>query len=203
MKRVLVVVVAAALAAGPWMAGCRQPTKRTKEPENRLPETSGGVTTVFKLTSPVFENNQLIPVRYANKSVNGGQNISIPLTWEDAPEGTKSFAIAIIDRHPIARNFMHWLVIDIPGDVTSLPEGASNSFKMPPGSRELITTYGTKGYGGPAPPRGSGAHDYETTIYALSVEKLDLSDRVSLEEFTRSVEKNALASAALIGKFSR
>lgn len=158
---------------------------------------------MFKLKSPAFENNQVMPVKYANKGVTGGQNVSIPLSWEDPPEGTKSFAIAMIDRHPVARNFIHWLVIDIPPEVTSLLEGASNTSKMPPGSRELITTYGTKGYGGPAPPPGSGVHDYEITIYALSTEMLELADRVSLDEFISAVEKNALATVTLVGKFSR
>src|SRR4051812_1016093 len=112
------------------------------------------------LRSSAFEDTQMMPPKYAKK----GENVSPPLLWENVPQGTKSFALAVVDRHPVARNFVHWLVIDMSADVTSLEEGASGSARMPVGSREL------KVYGGPNPP--SGSHNYEFTLYALKTDKL-------------------------------
>ncbi len=143
------------------------------------------------LRSSAFEDTQTMPPKYAKK----GANVSPPLSWENVPQGTKSFALAVVDRHPVARNFVHWLVIDMSADVTSLEEGASGRALMPAGSREL------KVYGGPNPP--SGSHDYEFTLYALKTEKLDLPEKVSLETFTKAVEQSSLATAKLVGKFAR
>jgi Raf kinase inhibitor-like YbhB/YbcL family protein len=143
------------------------------------------------LRSSAFEDRQTMPPRYGKK----GENVSPPLSWENVPQGTKSFALAVVDRHPVARNFVHWLVIDMSADVTSLEEGASGRALMPAGSREL------KVYGGPNPP--SGSHDYEFSLYALKTDKLDLPEKVSLETFTKAVEQSSLATAKLVGKFAR
>src|SRR5258708_27194238 len=61
------------------------------------------------LRSSAFEDTQTMPSKYAK----AGQNVSPPLSWENAPQGTKSFALAVVDRHPVARNFVHLLVIDM------------------------------------------------------------------------------------------
>ena len=143
------------------------------------------------LRSSAFEDTQTMPPKYAKK----GENVSPPLSWENVPQGTKSFALAVGDRHPVARNFVHWLVIDMSADVTSHEEGASGRALMPAGSREL------KVYGGPNPP--SGSHDYEFTLYAPKTDKLDLPEKVSLERFTKAAEQSSLATAKLVGKFAR
>ncbi|MBI4744608.1 MAG: YbhB/YbcL family Raf kinase inhibitor-like protein [Actinobacteria bacterium] len=161
------------------------------------------VESSFKLKSSAFENNQTIPAKYANTGVSGGENISVPLSWENPPGDVKSFAVSIIDRHPIADNWVHWLVINIPANTTSLPEGASGSDKIPGGSLELNNTFGFKGYGGPQPPPRSGAHNYEVTMYALNTEGISLTGEISASEFESAVNGKVIAKATLIGKFSR
>jgi hypothetical protein len=156
----------------------------------------------MKLSSSAFADRQPIPVKYANHGVSGGKNISVPLEWSEAPAGTKSFALAIVDRHPIARNWVHWLVIDVPSAVSALAEGASQS-NMPSGTVELKNTFGSLGYGGPQPPKGSGVHDYEITLYALSVERVPLKDDVTLAQFSAALQGKVLASATLVGTFER
>jgi phosphatidylethanolamine-binding protein (PEBP) family uncharacterized protein len=52
------------------------------------------------------------------------------LAWKNAPAGTKSFALSIVDPHPVAQNWVHWFVINIPPNVTAIEEGASTK-KMP------------------------------------------------------------------------
>ena len=143
------------------------------------------------LRSSAFGDRQPIPPKYAKK----GENVSPPLSWENAPQGTKSFALSVVDKLSFTRYYVHWLVCDIGADVTSLKEGASGDAQMPAGSKEL------KAYVGPFPP--SGTHNYEFTLYALKTEKLALPENVSLETFTKAVEQNGLATAKLVGTFTQ
>lgn len=120
----------------------------------------------------------------------------------DVPTETKSFALSIVDPHPVAQNWVHWFVIDIPRTATALPEGAS-MHSMPSGSKELYNSYGDLGYGGPQPPKSSGRHSYEITLYALNTEKLDLSQNATLAAFMKTIEEKVLASARVTGFYER
>lgn len=108
----------------------------------------------------------------------------------------------MIDPHPVAGNWVHWLVINIPADVTSLEEGESRK-NMPRGCIELKNSFGDVGYGGPQPPKGTGDHPYVITLYALSVEKLELGTSVSLSTFLKALEGKVLGSAKITGKYGR
>jgi Raf kinase inhibitor-like YbhB/YbcL family protein len=102
--------------------------------------------------------------------------------------------LSVVDRHPVARDYVHWLVVDIDASVTSLEEGASGA-AMPAGSREV------RPYAGPFPP--SGTHAYEFTLYALETDRLGLPRKVSLDAFAKAVEPHALATAKLVGRFTK
>ncbi|MBA4313173.1 MAG: YbhB/YbcL family Raf kinase inhibitor-like protein [Chlorobiaceae bacterium] len=156
----------------------------------------------MNIASSAFEDDQLIPTKYAHPGVIGGKNISIPLEWENTPEETKSFALSIVDPHPVARNWVHWLVVNIPVSITLLAEGVSGK-KMPSGSKELYNSYGELGYGGPQPPKGSGPHPYIITVYAMNVEKLDLTANSSLVAFEKTIEGKVIASARITGIYER
>ncbi len=157
----------------------------------------------FILRSDAFENGKVIPSRFATKQITGGLNISLPLQWENIPKGTNSFAIIIVDLHPIAKNWVHWLVINLPANVSRIPEGVSGTNKIPVGSKELNNTFGWIGYGGPQPPKGSGLHKYEITVYALNIEKLNLDKHTSLVTFNKSIEGKVIQSAKVVGIFER
>ncbi len=106
-----------------------------------------------------------------------GENLSPQLNWENAPEGTKSFAITMYDKDaPTGGGFWHWLVFDIPADVSELPSGAGSADGkiLPRGAIQTQTSYGTPGYGGPCPPEGHGSNQYLITVHALKTEKLGL-----------------------------
>jgi Raf kinase inhibitor-like YbhB/YbcL family protein len=156
----------------------------------------------MRISSPSFQDGKPIPTKYAHTGVTGGKNISVPLQWTGAPPETGSFALSIVDPHPVARNWVHWFVVNIPNGATSLAEGASGR-GMPPGSRELNNSYGEAGYGGPEPPRGSGAHPYEITLYALNVAKLDLTSNTTLPAFTKALEGITIATAKTTGIYER
>jgi len=155
----------------------------------------------MEISSSAFKDGEKIPIPYVMPGA-GGKNISVPLSWKNAPPGTKSFALSMVDPHPVAQNWVHWLVINIPAQVTFLEEGASRK-KMPPGSMELKNSFGDIGYGGPQPPKGTGDHPYVFTLYALNVEKLDLGANTSLSAFKKALEGKILGSATITGKYGR
>jgi Raf kinase inhibitor-like YbhB/YbcL family protein len=144
---------------------------------------------VVTLKSPAFDEGQ----EMARKFGKDGGNISPPLAWEDAPQETRSFALALVDIHPIARNYVHWLVADISPKISSLPEAVTGD--KTPAFKEI------KPYIGPFPPHGT--HDYEFTVYALRIDSLDVPHGASLEEFTQAAQRESLAAATLIGKFTK
>jgi Raf kinase inhibitor-like YbhB/YbcL family protein len=158
---------------------------------------------MFQLTSTAYSQDGPMPARHATRAVSGGENVSVPLEWSGAPEGTRSFALAMVDRSPVAHDWVHWLVVDIPVQAARLPEGASSTPAMPAGSRELVTSYGSEGYGGPQPPPGTGQHPYEMTLYALDATTVPLPARATLSQFEAAVAGHTLATARLTGYFGR
>ena len=155
----------------------------------------------MQITSSAFPDGGKIPLQYVMPGA-GGQNVSVPLSWSGVPAGTRSFALAMVDPHPIARNWVHWLVIDLPKDSTAIPEGASGR-KMPQGSQELKNSFGETGYGGPQPPRGSGDHPYVFTLYALSASQVEIGKSAGLAAFTQALEGKILATVTFTGYFGR
>ena len=144
---------------------------------------------VFIVKSAAFGDGQEMAQKYGKKI----QNVSPPLEWEGTPDGTRSFAVACVDIHPIARGYVHWLAADLGPQLSSLPEGAAGSDN--PDFTEI------KPYGGPFPP--SGTHDYEFTLYALRTDTLGVRPGATLQEFRQAAEQSSLATATLIGKFTK
>ena len=106
-----------------------------------------------------------------------GENISPQLSWANAPEGTKSFAITMYDPDaPTGSGWWHWQIVNIPSKVNELVTGAGNTTEdlAPEGSSQIQNDYGMRGFGGACPPKGHGVHHYRFTVHALSVEKLSL-----------------------------
>jgi Raf kinase inhibitor-like YbhB/YbcL family protein len=158
----------------------------------------------MKILCPALLSGRYFPTKCANRGVKGGQNVSPPLIWTEVPEGVKSFAVSIIDRHPIAKDWVHWFVVNMPPITRGLNERASNlGTEMPDGCIELRNSFGKQGWGGPEPPRGSGAHPYECTVYALSVADLELGPFASLQETMKAITPRIIASASITGYFEQ
>ena len=155
----------------------------------------------MELRSGAFEDREKIPAQYAMPEA-GGKNASIPLSWSGPPPNTKSFALTIIDPHPVAKNWIHWMVINIPSRAVSLDVNASGR-NMPPGALELKNSFGSSGYGGPQPPKGSGDHPYVITLYALKAEALDPKTIDSLEAFQQAIKGKVLGKASITGYFGK
>ena len=67
----------------------------------------------MEIASAAFKDGGKIPIQYVMVPA-GGRNLSIPLSWKNVPPGTKSFALSIVDPHPVAQNWIHWLATNIP-----------------------------------------------------------------------------------------
>jgi Raf kinase inhibitor-like YbhB/YbcL family protein len=152
--------------------------------------------------SSAFSEGQLLPIRFAGARV-GGSDISPPLSWSAVPAGTRSLAVTCVDHHPVAREYLHWVVVDLPSDLPFLAEGASGSPMLPPQARELAGTSGQPRYHGAAPPGGSGSHPYEFTVYALDVDRLDVTGDAPLPGFLAAIEGHVLDSGSVTGTFAR
>lgn len=135
-----------------------------------------------------------------------GENQSPQLSWKNAPEGTKSFAITMYDPDaPTGSGFWHWVVFDIPANITELVTNAGNT-KLnlaPKGAIQSKTDYGTNGYGGPCPPEGHGLHQYIITIYALKTEKLGLDQNINPAIAGFYLWNNTLAKASIVAYYKR
>lgn len=135
-----------------------------------------------------------------------GKNESPQLSWKNAPKGTKSFAITMYDPDaPTGSGWWHWLVFDIPSNISELKANAGNIKLnlMPKGAIQSITDYGAKGYGGPCPPQGHGIHQYTITVYALKTDKLGLTSDTNPAVVGYYLWNNSLAKASIVTYYER
>lgn len=135
-----------------------------------------------------------------------GENTSPELSWDNAPEGTKSFAITMYDPDaPTGSGWWHWVVFDIPNDVNKIAEGAGDITKklMPEGTIQSMTNYGAAGYGGPCPPEDHGIHQYIITIHALKVDKLGLDENTNPAIVGYYIWSNTIAKTSIITYYER
>lgn len=135
-----------------------------------------------------------------------GNNMSPQLSWENAPEGTKSFAITMYDPDaPTGSGWWHWVVFDIPANIKELVKDAGNisAGLMPKGAIQSITNYGAPGYGGPCPPPSHGIHQYVITVHALKVDKLGLNAQTNPATVGYYIWSNTLAKASIVTYYKR
>ncbi|HEX8548052.1 MAG TPA: YbhB/YbcL family Raf kinase inhibitor-like protein, partial [Cytophagaceae bacterium] len=122
------------------------------------------------------------------------------------PKDTKSFAITIFDQDaPTGSGWWHWLIFDVPSDITTLKAGAGNpdNKNAPDGCIQSLTDFKAYGYGGPCPTEGSGHHKYEVTIYALNVNKLGLDRSANPALVGFMLNQHTIDKASLIFYYKR
>ena len=150
----------------------------------------------MQLTSTAFSDGDRIPARHTCE----GEDVSPPLVWTNAPEGTQEFALICHDPdapliQPATYGYVHWVLYNIPGDVSELAEGADQYTNG-------VTDFGDQKYGGPAPPPGHGTHRYFFTLFALN-SKASLEAGLSMWQLLEKIEPKVVGMNRLMGTYSR
>ena|SRR5438067_729527 len=132
-----------------------------------------------------------------------GGNLSPPLRWTPL-EGAGAYALILEDPDaPRERPFVHWLIWNIPGETTSLPEGLPNSADLvsPQNAVQGRNDNGSFGYFGPRPPPGHGLHHYHFQIFALDGPLSLRPEKADLRALVDAMKGRVLADGELVGLF--
>jgi Raf kinase inhibitor-like YbhB/YbcL family protein len=156
-------------------------------------------SSVFQINSSAFSPGGRIPAKYTID----GANTSPPLSWSNAPDGTKSFALILDDPDaPRPGGFTHWVVYNIPGDRNSLPDNVPASpAQISVGGVQGNNGAGKVGYIGPAPPQSTGTHLYRFNLYALDT-ILSLGPGATKDDLMAAMITHMLGNALLTGTYS-
>lgn len=182
------------------------------------------------VTSTGIENNKPIAEKFAYCAPDGkgktkkGGNISPQLSWSGAPKETKSFAIVVVDPDVPAKfddankegkiiseafprqNFYHWVLVNIPANITNIDEGKGKEKTI---GTQLVNDYagGKKlpeflGYDGPCPPwNDARLHHYHFTVHALNTEKLEIPETTTGKDIISDIKKHSIAKGELVGTY--
>ena len=151
----------------------------------------------FTISSTAFQNGGDIPKKFTCD----GADVSPPLSWTGTPGNVQSFALIADDPDAPAGTWTHWVVYDLPANVTELEENVSKVDKLPNDARQGRNDFRKLGYGGPCPPPGK-AHRYFLKLYALDT-KLNLAPGASKQDVEQAVQGHVLGQTELMGKYSR
>ncbi len=203
-------IVAAALAIGAVSLVAAQPPQTPPAGGTQGRAAGGGrgpATPPLLMTTAAWEDGGVIPDKYTQAA--GPSAVSPELKWSQAPAGTQTFVLLMHDPEPVLNkgskmDITHWLIWNIPGTSTGLPEGVAQG-ELPDGSRQVSLR--ANAYMGPGAPAGP-YHHYTFELYALDT-KLDVPQGTPQEAAaTRTAVVNAmdghvLGKAVVVARFHR
>ncbi len=150
----------------------------------------------LKIESSAFKEGEMIPFRFTYD----GEDVSPELKWSNIPEGTKSFALIADDPDAASGIWVHWVLYNIPAQVTELTEKVPAIKTLSNGAVSGTNNFRKFGYGGPCPP--SGPHRYFFKLYALNT-ILDLEPGASKKKVLAAIKGHVLSQGQLMGKYKR
>ena len=160
----------------------------------------------FTLSSPDIKPGAMIAKSFEFNGFGcAGDNKSPALKWSGAPQATKAFAVTVYDPDaPSGSGWWHWMVINIPADVTELAAnaGAVGNANLPKGASQARIDYGVAGWGGLCPPAGDKPHRYTFTVYALK-DKLEVPADATAALTGFMIHGNSLGQASFTAKYGR
>jgi Raf kinase inhibitor-like YbhB/YbcL family protein len=167
------------------------------DPYELLPKTAA-----LRVESTDIRSDAPIPEAH----VLAGGNHSPQLSWHGAPAGTRSFVVTCFDPDaPTPSGFWHWVVVNLPATVTSLPGGAgkAGNVGLPSGAFHCRNDYGSLDYGGPAPPKGDRPHRYYFAVHALDTDRLGVDHEASPAAVSFTMLGHTLARGLLVGTYQQ
>jgi len=183
-KILLIFIVLVILTAGfifYFFQGAKEEPLVLTEPESKR---------TLKLTSPAFENGQLIPVRYSCH----GEGINPPFQISGVPEETKSLTLIVVDADAPYGVFTHWVLWNISSSTSFIEENS-----LPEGGMQGTNSFGEQSYGAPCPSKNE-SHHYYFLLSALDKE-LDLDSSSEKRDVERVMCRHTIDWAELIGLY--
>lgn len=147
--------------------------------------------TLLTVSSPAFSDGQEIPGKYTCD----GEDLSVPLAWFGVPEGIQSIVLIVDDPDAPGGVFVHWVLYDLPADISMLEEGAMDI------GTQGVNGFRNNGYNGPCPPTGP-AHRYYFKVYALDT-TLGLQPGASKAQVEDAMQGHILVDGQLMGTYQR
>ncbi len=169
-------------------------------------DAAAGTPPLFTLSSLAFRDDGWLPLKYAGGALCGkdsrGGNASPPLAWANPPQGTKSYAVLMIDPDGRrGRGSVHWVAYGIVAARTELKEGEGNA--PAPGIVEGRNSRDTMGYTGPCGPPVDAPHHYVIDVIALDLAPDALRPGLDREQLLQAIAGHSLGPASLVVRYRR
>jgi Raf kinase inhibitor-like YbhB/YbcL family protein len=149
-------------------------------------QAGGAAPPAMTLTTSAWPDGADIPARYTQP----GEQVSPDLKWTNTPSGTTSFVLLMHDVDVALKGTtddqLHWLVWNIPGTATGLPERVPSAAQLPDGSRQISASGPV--YRGPGAPASGPRHHYVFELFALDT-MLDVQAAATWQETRATVVK--------------
>lgn len=154
----------------------------------------------LSLSSSGFNDGSSIPSQYTCE----GEDTAPPLNWSGVPDSARSLVLIVDDPDapdPKApkMTWVHWVLYNLPPDVSELAEGMTSA-RLPPGALEGLNDWKRLGYGGPCPP--IGRHRYFHKLYALDTVLPEMS-KATKAQVEAAMRGHIIAEAQLVGTYQK
>jgi Raf kinase inhibitor-like YbhB/YbcL family protein len=157
------------------------------------------------LTTAAFEDGGIIPNKYTMAAA-PATAVSPKLDWTNVPAGTASFALILHDPDvalmKTTEDVLHWMIFNIPGTATGLPEGMSDQAQLPDGSVQALNRGKKVGYMGMGAGAAGPYHHYTYELFALDT-KLSLGPDATRADVLKAMDGHILGKGVLVGRFHR